>query len=158
TVNRWENRQSKPTRLAWQQILDLEARIAPSERDGELASRPAKLPSVDAAGKPGARAAATSAGRPNGGEDSSPTLADDRPREIAAVVRAAVQKRLGELLGSSPAVIYSFEARGAFGPTFVSDNIKRVFGYDPRDYLENPDFWRDRVHPDDLARVEAEVS
>src|SRR5262245_50552266 len=29
TVNRWENGQSRPTRLAWQQILDLEAGAGP---------------------------------------------------------------------------------------------------------------------------------
>ena len=31
TVNRWENNQSKPARLAWRQILDLEAEIATSK-------------------------------------------------------------------------------------------------------------------------------
>ena len=32
TVNRWENRQSKPTRLPWQQIVDLEAEMRASAR------------------------------------------------------------------------------------------------------------------------------
>ncbi len=71
--------------------------------------------------------------------------------------RATAQDRLTRLLTSSPAVIYSFEATGDFAPTFVSENIHRIFGYDPGEYLENPDFWRERVHPDDLARVEAEI-
>ena len=71
--------------------------------------------------------------------------------------RTAARDRLARLLSSSPAVIYSFEAGGDFAPTFVSENIRRVFGYDPSEYLENPDFWRERVHPDDLARVEAEI-
>ena len=31
TVNRWENRQTTPTRLAWRQILDLEAATAPAD-------------------------------------------------------------------------------------------------------------------------------
>ena len=62
------------------------------------------------------------------------------------------------LLSSSPAVIYSFKATGDFAPTFVSDNINGVFGYAPADYLEDPAFWRDRVHPDDLARVEEAIS
>src|SRR5262249_57295760 len=30
-------------------------------------------------------------------------------------------------------------------------------GYDPHEYLENADFWRSRVHPDELAAVEAEA-
>ena len=65
---------------------------------------------------------------------------------------------MARLLGSSPSVIYSFEARGAFSPTFVSGNIERLFGYAPSDYLEDPEFWSERVHPDDLDRVEADVS
>jgi len=62
------------------------------------------------------------------------------------------------LLSSSPAVIYSFKATDDFAPTFVSDNINGLFGYAPAEYLENPSFWRDRVHPDELARVEDEIS
>ena len=120
TVNRWENGQSKPTRLAWQQILDLEAEIATSEVGG------------------------------------GPVAAPARTHERAAIMQAAAQERLAQLLGLSAAVIYSFEVRGT--PTFVSDNIKRVLGYEPLDYLENPNFWRERIHPDDVARVETEIS
>ena len=68
------------------------------------------------------------------------------------------QERLVRLLSASPAVIYSFRATGDFAPTFVSDNIISVFGYAPAEYLEDPSFWRDRVHPDDLTRVEEAVS
>ena len=68
----------------------------------------------------------------------------------------ATQARLSHLLTSSPAVLYSFEAKGDYAPTFVSENIKRLFGYEPREYLEGPNFWLDRVHPDDLPRVAAE--
>ena len=120
TVNRWENGQSKPTRLAWQQILDLEAEIATSEVGG------------------------------------GPVAAPAQTHERAAIMQAAAQERLAQLLGLSAAVIYSFEVRGT--PTFVSDNIKRVLGYERRDYLENPNFWRERIHPDDVARVETEIS
>jgi PAS domain S-box-containing protein len=70
----------------------------------------------------------------------------------------ASQERLARLLSASPAVIYSFTARGDFAPTFVSDNILAVFGYTPAEYLEHSSFWRDRVHPDDLARVEDAIS
>ena len=73
-------------------------------------------------------------------------------------VQAAAQERLARLLSSSPAVIYSFKATGDFAPTFVSDNIIAVFGYAPAEYLEDPSFWRDRVHPDDLARVEDAIA
>lgn len=73
-------------------------------------------------------------------------------------IRAEANERLARLLGSSPAVVYSFKAAGDFAPIFVSDNIQNVFGYPPADYLKDPSFWRDRVHPDDLARVEEAIS
>jgi PAS domain S-box-containing protein len=60
------------------------------------------------------------------------------------------------LLVSSPAVIYSRRASGDFAPTFVSENIRDWLGYEPSEYLENADFWRRCVHPDDFAAVEAE--
>ena len=68
----------------------------------------------------------------------------------------AARQRLALLLESAPAVIYSFKASGDYAPTFVSENIKRLLGYCPDKYLKNADFWRSRVHPDDLASVEAE--
>jgi adenylate cyclase len=83
---------------------------------------------------------------------------ESQSRRQLSEVKAAAQERLVRLLSSSPAVIYSFRASGDFAPTFVSDNIGTVFGYTPGEYLENPSFWRDRVHPDDLARVEEAIS
>jgi PAS domain S-box-containing protein len=73
-------------------------------------------------------------------------------------VQAAAQERLGRLLSASPAVIYSFNATGDYAATFVSDNIIDVFGYAPEEYLRDPSFWRERVHPDDLARVEEAIA
>jgi PAS domain S-box-containing protein len=74
-----------------------------------------------------------------------------------AEVEAAAEQKLARLLDASPAVIYSFRANADFAPTFVSANIERLFGYSPSEYLKNPNFWRERVHPEDLARVEADV-
>jgi PAS domain S-box-containing protein len=81
----------------------------------------------------------------------------EEERQHVAEVEAAAEEKLARLLDASPAVIYSFEARGDFAPTFVSANIERLFGYTPSEYLHNPNFWRERVHPEDLARVEHEV-
>jgi adenylate cyclase len=69
----------------------------------------------------------------------------------------AAQDRIGRLLSSAPAVIYSYKASGDFAPTFVSENIRDWLGYEPKEYLEDPDFWRRCVHPDELAAVEAEA-
>ncbi len=83
---------------------------------------------------------------------------DDQGRRQLKEAQAAAEQRLARLLSSSPAVIYSFKAADDFAPTFVSDNIAGVFGYAPPEYMQDPSFWRDRVHPDDLARVEDAVS
>jgi adenylate cyclase len=76
-------------------------------------------------------------------------------RKQAEQAETAARARFALLLHGAPAVVYSFEAGGDYAPTFVSDNIKRVLGYDPDEYMKDPDFWRTRVHPEDLAAVEA---
>ena len=54
----------------------------------------------------------------------------------------AAQDRLVRVLSSAPAVIYSFKATGDYAPIIISENIKTLLGYEPREYLENADFWR----------------
>ena len=86
TVNRWENGQSRPTRLAWQQILDLEAEIATSEGGVEPAA-PAEAPStLDFPAKRSVRVAGTKATRRTGGRDFSPPFAADQSREHEAAI------------------------------------------------------------------------
>ena len=94
--------------------------------------------------------------------DGAETAAPPREQQEAehqrlGEVQAKARERLTQLLSVSPAVIYSFKAGGDFAPTFVSTNIETLFGYAPCEYLNNPNFWRERVHPDDLQRVEIEV-
>src|SRR5262249_54798833 len=80
---------------------------------------------------------------------------DITERKEAEDARAGAQARLHILLDAAPSVIYSFAASGDFAPTFVSANIKSLLGYEPQEYLEHADFWRNAVHPEDLAEVEA---
>ena len=76
-----------------------------------------------------------------------------RTRELADQADQAARERLSVLLDASPAVIYCRLARGDFEPTFVSESVTRLFGCTPREYLENSNLWRDRVHPDDVPRI-----
>ncbi len=80
---------------------------------------------------------------------------DITQRKQLSEALVAAQERLVHLLSCAPAVIYSFKATGDYAPTFVSQNIRDWLGYEPHEYLENPDFWWGRVHPDDRAKVEA---
>ena len=76
-----------------------------------------------------------------------------RELQRIAEVQESAHAHLSRLLNASPAVIYCRVASGDFKPTFVSESIHRLFGCTPREYLENPYLWRDRVHPDDVSRI-----
>ncbi len=65
----------------------------------------------------------------------------------------SVKARLEQLMRSSPAVIYSSEPFGDYAPTFVSESIHALLGYTQEEFLSTPDFWADRIHPDDKERI-----
>ena len=83
-------------------------------------------------------------------------LEQNATHEIEEQAQKATRSRLSALLKHSPAVVYSFRASGDFAPTFISDNIRSMLGYEPDDYMKDAAFWQAHVHPDDLARVESE--
>ena len=82
--------------------------------------------------------------------------ANNQALQATKEAEEAARARLSSLLGAAPVVVYSFRAIGDFAPTFVSDRIQGMLGYRADEYLENAEFWRSCVHPEDLARVEAE--
>ncbi|MGD9068579.1 MAG: response regulator [Methyloceanibacter sp.] len=85
-------------------------------------------------------------------------LADSKTREVAEAAEQTARTRISTLLKHSPAVIYSFKAHGDFAPTFVSENLGSMLGYDVDEYMKDASFWRQHVHPDDYDRVEAQQS
>src|SRR5437867_2087099 len=83
-------------------------------------------------------------------------------RELAGRRRAEqtlgeTQTRFRQVLASSTAVIYANTISGAnFSPSWVSENVTRITGYGPDEPLR-PTWWLDNLHPDDRARVLAEM-
>ena len=73
-------------------------------------------------------------------------------KKAEATIKAA-HARLNHILAFSPTVVYSVEATGDNAPTFVSENIRDLFGYEPSEYLDDRNFVSARIHPDDAARV-----
>jgi len=65
--------------------------------------------------------------------------------------------RLEHLLAKSSVIIYSSFAKEPFGATYISENVRDIIGYEPNDFLEDPGFWANRIHPDDFARVFREL-
>ncbi len=87
---------------------------------------------------------------------SIPSVAADHGR-IESELKDARQ-RLQYLLAVSPAIIYTTQAVGnGYACTFVSENLRAIMGYAPEEMTTDPKCWPERLHPDDNARVIAEV-
>ena len=78
---------------------------------------------------------------------------DVTERKEAEEALRSTRERLEFLLTSTWFVIYSTDASESFCPNFVSENVNHVLGYQAVQFLADPHFWRDRVHPEDLPDV-----
>ncbi len=67
-------------------------------------------------------------------------------------------ERLNFMLASTSAVIYASKVSGTYDITYISDNIMRMCGYDAESIINDPDFWKSRIHPGDLANVKTELA
>lgn len=67
----------------------------------------------------------------------------------------SINARLQHLLTATPAMIYSCEPKPTWPATFVSDNVSTQLGHSSADFLGNPQFWLDHIHPDDKREVQA---
>lgn len=58
-----------------------------------------------------------------------------------------------DLFNGSPVVVYACEAWGDFAATYISAGLGRQLGWTPEEFLSQPNFWVDHIHPDDQERV-----
>lgn len=65
----------------------------------------------------------------------------------------STQERLDHILSYSPACIFSSEPEPPFITTFISPNVAQILGYEAKEFLEDPNFWISRLHPDDLKMI-----
>jgi PAS domain S-box-containing protein len=68
-----------------------------------------------------------------------------------------VREQLEYLLSESSAVTYSCNAEDPFDATYISPNVKRLYGYEPENFTKNSGFWASMIHPDDSERVLREL-
>lgn len=62
-------------------------------------------------------------------------------------------ERLKFMLSTTSVVIYTAKASGDYGATFISENITQLTGFKARSFIQNPSFWLDHIHPDDVQHV-----
>jgi PAS domain S-box-containing protein len=68
------------------------------------------------------------------------------------------KERLEHVLSSSAAVIFTERTSDDYGATFISEGISQLVGYNAHQFIENPGFWLEHVHPDDKERVIKEIA
>jgi PAS domain S-box-containing protein len=62
--------------------------------------------------------------------------------------------RLQALVDHIPAVVYVESPEADPGKFYLSPQVERMFGYTAEEWTWTPDFWLDRLHPDDRHVVE----
>ena len=80
---------------------------------------------------------------------------DIRPREGNQTRGTPVKAgaNLQHLLACGPAVIYSCAPAGDYRTTFISENVRTLLGYEVAEFLCNPKFWINHLHPEDMGSV-----
>jgi PAS domain S-box-containing protein len=78
-------------------------------------------------------------------------------RMQAEVALRQVQQRLEHVVASSPAVLFTLVGDGEnLRPTWISENVQDMLGC-PVEEVFQPNWWHERVHPEDLQRALANM-
>ena len=62
-------------------------------------------------------------------------------------------KQMALIFESMPVVVYALKAKEDFGITYMSNNVISITGYRPEQFMADPEFWVQCVHPDDVSRT-----
>jgi PAS domain S-box-containing protein len=90
-------------------------------------------------------------------ETSLTSLAETLPAESSDDRRTNLE-HLQSLVNTSPVAMYTCKAEGDFTTTFVTEGVRTLWGYEPSDFLRDPRFWTEHVHPEDAPRVLRQLS
>jgi len=75
-------------------------------------------------------------------------------RHVEDALRQA-QLRLEHLFATGPVVLYSCEAGGDYLATYISENVRQVFGHPPEAFLATPEYWQSHLYPGERERLQA---
>lgn len=80
-----------------------------------------------------------------------------RRREAEEALRRS-ELRYRTLVEQIPAITYTARADDFTAKLFVSPQAQALLGFSWSDYEQNPDLWRQRLHPEDRERVLTEMA
>lgn len=81
----------------------------------------------------------------------SAVIQNNLEREQAAIREAEIRHQF--LIEHMPAVVFIDGLDEHETPIYISPRIKELTGYTSEEWIENPDLWKDGLHPDDRSRV-----
>jgi PAS domain S-box-containing protein len=64
-----------------------------------------------------------------------------------------MQERFRLLASYTPAVLYICQPLPPYATTYITDNIQLLLDYEPKEFIVNPFFWSEHIHPEDAHRV-----
>jgi PAS domain S-box-containing protein len=60
---------------------------------------------------------------------------------------------LNQVINSQPIILYVTKIEATFSSVFISDNIQNITGYQPSQFLDNPNLWCENIHPEETEFV-----
>ncbi|MFA7351798.1 MAG: PAS domain-containing protein [Methylotenera sp.] len=84
--------------------------------------------------------------------NTNPDAAEDQ-RRLDALELEREKSRIGEIMNSMPIIFFARTPMPEYAATFVSKNIRQLFGYDRENFMQHNGFWHDHIHENDLPNV-----
>ena len=119
-------------------LMEVEYRIMAKDKQYKWILDKSMVVQRDAAGKP---------------LRMSGTHTDITEKKQAADALQNSEERQRLLLASLPVAIYIAPVNPDIDLSMITGNVTTLTGYTEEEFLSEPDFWRNRLHPDDRQRV-----
>jgi len=79
-------------------------------------------------------------------------------QETAEQELQSANEQLLVLLDSLPVAVYRCQAEGDYAVLYMSQNVVSFTGYTAGNFIDQPDLWLSRIHPDDTPRISGEMA
>ncbi|MGC9526433.1 MAG: PAS domain S-box protein [Limnospira sp.] len=82
---------------------------------------------------------------------------DITDKKLAEIALSASEAKYRRLIEQMPAATYTASFDEICSTLYISPQIERLLGFSPEEWLENANFWMERIHPDDRDGVLQEI-